>query len=150
MRPVSRRWLIAAALCASAALSPARAEAVSLTLGLQGHYHFAKAGVFLVDLQIEQALGRIPITVGGRFGGGVAASPAVAVLPLDLILNIYFARQLYAELMGGPWFLLGQGSAVRGHFAAGFGFRSGSIRFGPEIGYLDPDGIIGARLAFSF
>lgn len=126
--------------------APARAEAVNLKIGLGANYWLAKAGVFNIDLAITVPLASV-IAVGGRAGIALTTSPTAVGIPLDILLQIRPAARVYIDILGGPWPLFGDGATVRGHFAAGVGLKVGPVSFGPEVGYLDPDGIIGMRLA---
>jgi hypothetical protein len=126
--------------------APRPCEATSLRLGLGAHYWLSMAGLFDFNLAIEAPIAR-SLSVGGRFGAGITASPTDVVIPLDLLFDVHLSR-LYLEIAAGPWIFVDSGSAVRAHFSFGFGLDTGSITFGPEIGYLDPRGIIGVRLGF--
>ena len=93
---------------------------------------------FAVDTPLASFL-----AVGGRFGVLLAsAGPRVGV-PLDLLLRIRIASPLSIEVTGGPWIMFDSGDSLRAHFGFGVAIHSGSISFGPEVGYLEPDAMIG-------
>lgn len=140
---------LAAALAVFAALSlaPSRADAAGLTLGLGANYWLRSSGVFNFDLTIDERVAR-SFSIGGRFGVSLLTGPARVGIPLDLTLRFDVLRQLYVELTGGPWIYFDDAAVVRAHIAFGFGMKTGNIMFGPEVGYLEPNGILGVRLAF--
>ncbi len=122
---------------------------MSLRLGLGANYWFASRGLFDLTLAVD---GRIigPVYVGGRVGAALVTSPATAGIPIDLLVGVVFARGLiYIEASGGPW-LIFKGDLLRGHGALGFGFHRGILFAGLEVGYLQPDAILGLRLGLRF
>ncbi len=140
-----RSLLLALALVV--AVAPKPAEAVILRLGLGADYWFEQSGVFDFTLTVAAPITH-HVSVGGRFGMALVTSPSTAAIPLDLVLRGVI-RHFYLEGMGGPWILF-KGDALHGHFAMGFGLQRGGISAGVEVGYLDPNAIIGFRLAFAF
>jgi hypothetical protein len=71
-------------------------------------------------------------------------------VPLDLLLRIRIVSPIFIEVTGGPWIMFNTGDDLRAHFGFGIAIVSGSLSFGPEVSYLEPDPMIGARLAFRF
>lgn len=144
-----KRLLPALFLALALFVAPSRSEAASLSLGLGAHYWLRSGGVFPFDLSIEQYVAR-QISVGGRFGVAIATAGGGAVgIPLDILFNVDITRQLYLQLAGGPWIFFGGDASVHAHIAFGFGLKAGIISFGPEVGYLQPNGIFGFKLAFN-
>lgn len=137
-------FLFAAAL-ALGALAPRPAHAVALSLGAGGHYWLAERAVFHADVLVRQPLAG-PLSVGGRFGVLLTASDVDLGIPIDLVLRLDFGR-VYVEAVGGPWIFLEAGRVVP-HVAGGFGLVAGNLTFGPEVGWLDPHAIVGARLTY--
>jgi hypothetical protein len=137
---------VALALALGAAAAPGAAEAATYRLGLGANYWFEESGVFDFTLGISTRIAR-RLSVGGRFGAAIVTEPSTAAIPLDIVLRGDLGR-VYIEALGGPWVLF-KGDALRGHFAGGFGVRSGGISAGVEVGYLDPNAIIGFNLAFA-
>ncbi len=135
------------ALAVGIVAAPKPAEAATIRLGLGADYWFEQSGVFDFTLAVTERLGR-HVSIGGRFGMALVTSPSTAAIPLDLVLrgNV---QHFYIEGLAGPWILFDRGDALHGHFAMGFGVQRGAISAGVEVGYLDPNAIIGFRLAFA-
>lgn len=137
----------ALALLIALVFAPSIASARSVRLGFGASYWLARTGVFDLNLAVGAPI-TSAISVGGRFGGLVTSGSGPRVgLPIDLFVHAGLGDRAYVEVLGGPWIFF-EGDTVRAHVAIGFGFESGSISFGPEIGYLEPDAILGAKLAF--
>lgn len=144
MRFVGGVVLIAAALvCAS----PQRAEAVTARMSLGANYWFAHQGVFDLSFTAETPLASF-ISVGGRFGVLLTSEGPKVGIPLDLLVRLHIVSPIYIEVTGGPWIVFNTGDDLRAHFGFGIGLTSGTISFGPEVSYLEPDAMIGVRLAF--
>jgi hypothetical protein len=146
---MSRFGLTVLAISAALAVSaPSTAEATSARLGIGGNYWFVESGVFDFSFSVDTPLASF-MSVGGRFGilMTTAGGPRVGV-PLDLLVRLRIASPIYIELTGGPWILFNSGDSLRGHFGFGVGIQSGSISFGPEVSYLEPEAMIGVRLSF--
>lgn len=143
MRPIR---LIAIALCMGAVFAPQAAEATSYRLALGANYWFEETAIFDATLAITTRVAP-RLSVGGRFGGGIATSPSTFLMPIDLVLRGDLPR-FYVEGMAGPW-LFFEGEALRAHAAFGMGIRAArGLTVGFELGYLDPNGILGFKLAF--
>jgi hypothetical protein len=140
-----RPFLLATLLASSIALAPKPAEA-GARLGLGAHYWLVKAGVFDLDLTLDTMVAS-SIAVGGRFGFLFTSSPTDLGVPIDLLMRFYITSPIFLEVMGGPWIFFDSGP-LRAHFAVALGIQTGSIAFGPEVGYLEPRAIIGMKLAF--
>ena len=123
-----------------AASLPAEA---SLRLGFGADAWLNRGGEFNLTLALDASLARA-ISVGGRFGALVATNPAVAGIPLDLQLRVA-VEKVYFEGSAGPWILFTD-TPFRFHGAFGFGLQSGIISFGAEVGWLDPNALLGVRL----
>lgn len=123
------------------------AEASSTRLNLGAAYWFNEQGVFDASLSLLAPVASV-LSAGGRFGVLVASAEPTLGVPVDLLLRIRLASPIYAEITGGPWFLFRSGRKIAAHFGVGLGFESGSVSFGPEVSYLEPDAMIGARLSF--
>jgi hypothetical protein len=138
--------LVAAALF----LIPHTASAVNVRLGLGAHYWFERSGLFDLTVAVD---GRIvgPLYVGGRVGAAVSTSGPNVIIPIDLQIGVIFAdASLYIEASGGPWIAIDSGDVLRGHGALGFGFIRGIFWIGVEVGYLEPDAVLGLRLGLRF
>ena len=123
-------------------LASAAAEA-SIGLGLGADAWLNRGGEF--NLTLAPHLSLAPgVSVGGRLGVLVATSPAVAGIPLDLQLRVAVQR-IYFEGSAGPWILFTD-TPFRFHGAFGLGFQSGPLSFGVEVGWLDPNALLGVRL----
>ncbi len=133
------------ALTVGLVLAPKPAEATSLRLGLGADYWFEQSGLFELTLGVYQPVVR-HFSIGGRFGAALVTSPSTAALPIDLVLR-FDASRFYLEGVVGPWILF-TGSAFRAHAGAGFGLQTRHVSVGLEVAYLDPNGIIGLRVAF--
>jgi len=143
MRVIRSLALVLALACA---LAPrAAGAATTLRLGVGADYWMTESGIFDLTLEVEAHVAR-HLGVGGRFGLALVTAPTTVAIPLDLVVTGEFSR-LYVEGLVGPWIVF-QGSAVRAHAAIGFGLRTHSVSVGLEGGWLDPEGIIGLRLAF--
>jgi hypothetical protein len=143
------RWYrsIAAALALFAA-TPSSAAVVRLGLGAD--YLVNDTGEFNLTVAIGAHVVRF-LQVGGRFGLLVASSPNYFGVPLDLFLRANIPEtHIYVEALAGPWIYFVNENPVRAHAAFGFGAHFGQISFGLEAGYVTPDVIIGARVAFAF
>ena len=136
-------WVAAGALL----LAPsARADT---RLGLGADYWIDnETGIFSLTGAIDTPVSRV-FSVGGRFGLLLTSSPTEVGIPLDLLLRFEPRRSsLYLEALAGPWILFVD-EPVRAHVAFGFGVRTGVLSAGLEVGYLDPDPVLGLRLAFN-
>jgi hypothetical protein len=140
------RKLIPTVLLAVMLLAPARARAeLRFTVGAFGWID--RSGLF--DLTLSGALNVARhFQVGLRGWAGLTASPTVAVIPLDLQLRVPVSR-FYIEGNFGPWFVF-EDSLVRAHGSVGFGVDIGHFTAGIELGYLQPDAILGAQLGVRF
>jgi hypothetical protein len=121
----------------------------SLRAGFGADYWFNRGGEFNVTLAAHASLTRA-VSAGVRFGVLVATDPATAGIPIDLQLRVKIPRErFYFEGSAGPWILFID-SPVRAHFGLGFGLDAGVISFGVEVGWLDPNALLGARLGLRF
>src|SRR5262245_12886503 len=133
-----RSLLLALMLMSSPALAFIR-------LGVGADYWVDRSGEFNLTLAALAPLTR-ELAVGGRFGALIATDPATAGIPLDLQFRASISR-LYLEVSVGPWILFTD-RPVRAHAAFGFGLQARSIAFGIEVGWLDPNALLGVRLSF--
>jgi len=143
MRP-SRSFLLALAL--SAVVAPSSAHAATYRLGLGANYWFEKSGIFDATLAITTTVAP-RLSIGGRFGAALVTSPSTAALPLDLVVRGTF-RRVYVEGIAGPWIFF-EGDALRAHAGMGIGLRAGNVSAGVELAYLDPNAILGFKVAFA-
>ncbi|HMK73068.1 MAG TPA: hypothetical protein VK454_06995 [Myxococcaceae bacterium] len=131
--------------------SPARASEVAVVVGADVWTAGSAAGLFsftadplwtvLPGLELGARTGLFFVTSG-------APSGSTAGIPLDGQIRGVVGH-FYLEGLVGPWFFF-SGTAVRIHVAMGFGYRTGPIRIGAEVAYLDPGAQFGARFAFAF
>jgi hypothetical protein len=136
-----RRSLVHVLPLAVLVASPAAEASVSLGVGADGWLN--RGGEFNVTVALHASLAHA-ISVGGRFGALVVTNPAVAGVPLDLQLRVAVDR-VYFEGSAGPWILFTD-TPFRFHGAFGFGLQSGIVSFGAEVGWLDPNALLGVRL----
>lgn len=131
-------------------LAPAPSEAATnLRLGLGADYWFVESATFQLNLGVETHLAG-PLHIGGRFGALLVTGQGGTLgVPIDLVLRANLARQFYIEGLVGPWIFF-EGNAFRAHGAFGFGIQSGALSFGLELGYLNPEPVIGLRLGYRF
>ena len=140
------RFIRVVVLAVTVLLAPKAAQAVSLQLGAGAHGWIHQSAVFDLNLGVYTHLAR-RLSLGGRFGVALATSEPTAVgLPLDLVLRGEFSR-FYIEGLVGPWIWFVDYRPVRAHAGVGFGLRTRVVSVGLEAAYLDPDGIIGIRVA---
>jgi hypothetical protein len=131
--------------------SPTPAAATTVELELGSSYWLVHEGAFDVDLAILAPLAS-SFSVGGRFGAVlVTGDPLRVGIPLDLVLHVAIpGSRLYLEGLAGPWIFFQQSGIVRAHVAFGFGVVVGSIAVGAELGYLDPEALLGVKVGFRF
>jgi hypothetical protein len=141
------RALVFAVLLLTAAATPSRAEATAVRLNLGAHYWFNETGLFDLGFTADTPLASF-LSVGGRFGVLLTSTGPKVGVPLDLLLRINVASPIYLEVTGGPWIFFDTGDSLRAHFGFGVGIHAGSITFGPEVSWVEPDAMIGARLSF--
>jgi hypothetical protein len=146
--PRSLRLVLGLAFLLSV-FAPARAEANNVRLNLGANYWFNQEGLFDLTFSVDTPIASF-LSVGGRFGVLLASAGPKVGVPLDLLLRIRVASPISIEVTGGPWIMFDTGDDLRAHFGFGVAIQSGSISFGPEVSYLEPDAMIGARLSFRF
>jgi len=105
-------------------------------------------GAFQVTLGGQRQLVR-NLDVGGRIGVLLRTGPTELGVPLDATLTFRLGR-FYVEGLAGPWILFDSDDPLRLHAAIGIGVVARGMRFGLEVGYLDPSAMIGLRLAIPF
>lgn len=149
-----RCLVVAVSLCAAA---PASADPV-IRLGLGADYLFNnERGEFNLTLAVGAHIAPF-VQIGGRFGAMILTEtpdlPDQVGVPLDFFIRANFnARRyygVYLEGLVGPWIYFGDADPVRFHGAFGFGLRAGLVSFGIEAGWVDPDPMLGLRIAFAF
>lgn len=128
------------------AATPTPAHAADVAIGLGAHYWFTEQGLFDAYAVVRQPL--LPnFSIGFRAGVLLTASPTHVGIPLDFLMRVDVSR-VYFEAAAGPWFLIDSGDTVRVHVSGGFGLKAGNITFGPEVGWLDPRAVVGARFTY--
>ncbi len=91
-----------------------------------------------------------PVAIGGRFGAILFTKGNTIGVPLDISLRANIAdRRVYIEGLAGPWIFF-EGDTFRAHAAFGFGIQGKSISLGLEVGYLEPEPIVGLKLGWRF
>jgi hypothetical protein len=124
------------------------AASTNVALGLGADYLVdPETGEFQLTLAVETPIAR-GLTAGARFGALVTSDPTDVGAPIDFRLRLR-SRGLYLDGLVGPWLIFDSGDTLRFHAGFGFGILTGSMSLGLEVGYLDPTGMIGLRLAFS-
>jgi hypothetical protein len=137
------------AVLALAAVAVPRAASAAVELGLGADYLFEpQAGTFPLTLAVDTPLAR-HLTIGGRFGVLLLTDPSRVGIPLDFRLRARFSK-LYVDGLVGPWILFSDSDPIRFHAGFGFGVVMRHIELGLEVGYLNPTGMLGLRLAFPF
>lgn len=138
-----------AALAASvlAALAAARPASAGTALGLGADWLVdPESGELQLTLAADTRLAR-NVTLGARFGVMYLTEPDRVGVPIDGRLRIR-GRRLYAEGLVGPWIVFDDDDTLRLHAAFGFGLLTRSLSFGIEVGWVDPTGMVGVRVAF--
>jgi len=131
--------------------TPARASEVAAGVGVDvwtagnvsALFSFTADALWTVlpGLELGARTGLFFVT-GGSLGSSTAG------IPLDGQIRGVVGH-FYLEGLVGPWFFF-SGTVVRIHVGMGFGYRTGPIRIGAEVAYLDPGAQFGARFAFAF
>jgi hypothetical protein len=137
-------------LAAGLFFAPTTSEAATVRAGLGADYWVDQSAIFNFTLGVE---GRIagPLSVGARFGAALITDGNDVGVPLDLILRANIANnRVYIEGMAGPWIVFGRGDEFRAHAAFGFGLQGRAASIGIEVGYLEPEPVIGLRLGYKF
>ncbi|RKH03379.1 hypothetical protein D7X74_36350 [Corallococcus sp. CA047B] len=130
-------------------LVPARSEAAAgVRLGVGADYWVDTSAAFNFTLGVEGHVAG-PIFVGARFGAVLVTDGNVIGVPLDISLRANVGRTVYIEGLVGPWIFF-KGDAFKAHAAFGFGLQGKAASIGVEVGYLDPNPIIGLRLGYKF
>lgn len=130
-------------------LAPTTSEAADVRAGLGADYWIDQSPAFSFTLGVEGRVAR-PVAVGVRFGAALFTDGNDVGIPLDLYLRANVARSVYIEGMAGPWIVFGRDDEFRAHAAFGFGLQGKSASIGIEVGYLEPDPVIGLRLGYRF
>lgn len=131
-------------------LAPTTSEAADVRVGLGADYWIDESAAFNFTLGVETRITG-PLSVGARFGAALITDGNDVGVPLDIILRANIARnRVYIEGMAGPWLVFGRGDAFRAHAAFGFGLQGQAASIGIEVGYLNPNPIIGLRLGYKF
>jgi hypothetical protein len=126
----------------------AQGPTTHLELGLGADYIVdPELGELQLTVGLERHLAR-GLSGGVRVGALVTGDPTRFGAPIDARLR-YRTHGLYFEGLVGPWLLFASGDTLRFHGAFGFGFMSGGLSLGLEVGALGSSGIGGLRLAFS-
>ena len=131
-------------------LAPTTSEAAAIRLGLGADYWVDESAAFNFTLGVE---GRIvgALSVGARFGAVLITDGNDLGIPLDVYLRANIANnRVYIEGLVGPWIVFGRGDEFRAHAAFGFGLQGKAASIGLEVGYLDPNPIIGLKLGYKF
>ncbi len=149
---LTRLAACAAALALALAARPAHALGREIGLGADWLVD-DDAGAGLLTLAFDGRVDR-NVTVGARAGVGLASNPSRLVLPADARLRVRIQRA-YLEGLAGPWLVThdhhGGEAGLRLHAALGGGvYLSRGVSLGLEVGYLDPTGTVGVRMAFAF
>lgn len=136
------------ALALTLLLAPRGAEAagtgVRIGLGADAWLR-NRGGLFSLLVGVDTRLAG-PLSIGGRFGAFLATAPDDVGVPLDLVLRASF-RNAYVEAMAGPHVFFAD-DPVHAHAAFGFGLQNGPLSFGLEVGYLEPEPVLGVRLGY--
>lgn len=140
------RRLAPLVLLASVWLAPKTSHA-ELRLELGAFGWIDESALFDLTLSGDLHVGR-HVEVGLRGGAGLTSGPTAAVIPVDLQLRILVSR-FYIEGDVGPWFIIAD-SPVHAHGTVGFGVDIGMFTAGLEIGYLQPEPILGAKVGLRF
>ncbi|RYZ42595.1 MAG: hypothetical protein EOO71_07390 [Myxococcaceae bacterium] len=130
-------------------LVPARSEAAAgVRLGVGADYWVDTSAAFNFTLGVEGHVAG-PIFVGARFGAVLVTDGNIIGVPLDISIRANVGRTVYVEGLAGPWIFF-KGDTFKAHAAFGFGLQGKAASIGVEVGYLDPNPIIGLRLGYKF
>lgn len=131
-------------------LAPASSQAAAdVRIGLGADYWLEHSAAFSFTLGVDaDVVG--PIAIGARFGAMLVTTGNSLAVPADVVLRANVAnRRVYIEAMAGPWIFF-KGDTFHAHGALGFGIQGKSVSLGIEVGYLEPEPIVGARLGWRF
>lgn len=129
--------------------APTTSEAANVRVGLGANYWIDQSATFDFTLGVEGHVAG-PVFAGARFGAMLVTDGNDIGIPLDVYLRANIARSVYIEGLVGPWLVFDRGDALRAHGAFGFGLQGRSASIGIEVGYLDPDPIIGLKFGYKF
>ena len=130
-------------------LAPSSSQAADIRMGLGADYWLDRSAAFSFTLGVDaEVVG--PITIGARFGALLVTNGNTLAVPADLVLRANIAnRRVYIEAMAGPWIFF-EGDTFHAHGAFGFGIQGKSVSLGLEVGYLEPEPVVGVRLGWRF
>jgi hypothetical protein len=129
--------------------APTASEAAAVRASLGANYWIDESATFDFTLGLEGHIAG-PVFAGARFGATLITDGNDVGIPLDVYLHANVARSVYIEALVGPWIVFGRDDELRAHAAFGFGLQGKAASIGVEVGYLDPDPIIGLKLAYKF
>ncbi|NMO20803.1 hypothetical protein HPC49_26495 [Pyxidicoccus fallax] len=129
--------------------APTTSEAAAVRAELGADYWIDQSAAFSFMLGVE---GRIvgSLSAGARFGATLITDGNDVGIPLDVYLRANVARSVYIEALAGPWLVFGRGDEFRAHAAFGFGLQGKAASIGIEVGYLEPEPVLGLRLGYKF
>ena len=140
-----RSWLVGGAFVAVLGISSTSRAEMRLAAGANAWLD--EGGLFTATFAGDVRV--LPhFEVGGRGGMGLFTDPAKAVIPLDIQARILISR-VYIEGNVGPWIVVDD-HPVHAHATAGAGIEVGMLVAGVEVGWLDPEGILGVQLGLRF
>ncbi|GMU02543.1 hypothetical protein KH5H1_66630 [Corallococcus caeni] len=125
-----------------------KAQQSGVRLGVGADYWVDTSAAFNFTLGVEGHVAG-PLFVGARFGAVLVTDGNIIGVPLDISLRATVGRTVYIEGLAGPWIFF-KGDTFKAHAAFGFGLQGKAASIGVEVGYLDPNPIIGLRLGYKF
>lgn len=137
-------------LCAVLMLGSLRAEAIGLGVDVGAGSWVLEGPQVDVHVRIDQELFDF-LKIGLRPGLGLALYEPESRLfvPLDAFARVKLAI-VYAEVLGGIYWIPSLAESIRPHVAAGVGLQIWKFSFGVEVGYLQPSLNILGRVGFTF
>ncbi|MBS2031715.1 MAG: hypothetical protein JST54_27710 [Deltaproteobacteria bacterium] len=141
-----RGWLVAAAM--GAVLGSAAPASAELRVAAGAAAWLDVGPVFTATFAGDARV--LPhFEVGGRGGVGLLTpGPAKAMIPLDIQARLLISR-IYIEGDVGPWLVI-EDHPVHAHATLGAGVEVGILVAGLEVGWLDPEGILGVQVGLRF
>jgi opacity protein-like surface antigen len=141
---------LAFASVAAALLWAGSARALGAEAGLGADYlPDDSAGSFMGFLALDSRIAPY-MRLGARFGLMLESNPSRFGIPADARLR-FSIRRFYLDGLAGGALFFKDNPRFRFHAGAGLGYLvARNVRFGAEVGYLDPSLMVGLRVSVGF